>query len=569
MTIEVTAPDGSIAQFPDGTSEAVITNAMKAQFGPAAPSAGPSAPAFQVRPETQGPDNNLLETGKDIGRVALGGLTRGAMIVPDVANLARSGLNAGLDYLMPPTAEQRVAKESMPKPIGSQDAVNAVERVTGINTSPEGATTTTGKTVAPYVKTASEFVPAAVATGGGAIVGGVIPGIASEAAGQLTKGKWYEPLARIAGGFFAAPIATRAATPAPASAERTAMVNTLRGEGVDSITAGQATGSAPIRWAESALGDIGGGRASAIAERGKEQYTAAALRRVGENAERATPEVLDRALTRIGQQFDDLAARNVMGVDARLGQDLQAVQQQYNMLANPMQREVLHNALADVVDVIRQHGGVVPGQVYQTMRSRLNAAGRGSADSDAQLSQAMFGVMNALDDSMGRTLARTGNMADYRAWQEARREYRNFLPLERAATSAGADAAEGLLSPQAMRNAVVNQDRRAYARGQGDYADLARSGAGVLTTPPNSGTPARTYMQNLLPTLLSGSALGGVAAGGPGAAVGAAAALSPILLSRLMMSRPVQAYLANQAALASGRSQALRGAGEAAASLRE
>ena len=38
---------------------------------------------------------------------------------------------------------------------------------------------------------------------------------------------------------------------------------------------------------------------------------------------------------------------------------------------------------------------------------------------------------------------------------------------------------------------TVTQNRRAYARGQGDFADLARAGEGVMKPLPNSGTAPR------------------------------------------------------------------------------
>jgi hypothetical protein len=82
----------------------------------------------------------------------------------------------------------------------------------------------------------------------------------------------------------------------PASAERTALANNLTNEGVD-LTAGQRTDSKPLQWMESTLGDMpGSGRpASRVQENQGQQFTAAALQRVDETADRATPEVVDNA----------------------------------------------------------------------------------------------------------------------------------------------------------------------------------------------------------------------------------------------------------------------------------
>ena len=109
-------------------------------------------------------------------------------------------------------------------------------------------------------------------------------------------------------------------------------------------------------------------------------------------------------------------------------------------------------------------------------------------------------------------------------------------------TGAGSAVAEGLISPSQLRNAVVQQDRRGYARGHGDFSDLARAAEAIMKPLPQSGTAPRQFFQRLASGI--GAVLGGATAGLPGAAAGFAA---PAAAGRLLMSRPVQAYLGNQA----------------------
>lgn len=159
-------------------------------------------------------------------------------------------------------------------------------------------------------------------------------------------------------------------------------------------------------------------------------------------------------------------------------------------------------------------------------------------------------LSTSLDDAFERTLQRNGNTADLDALRQARNQYRNLLVIEKAATGAGSATAEGLLSPSQLKGAVVQQNRRAYARGQGDFADLARAGEAVMRPLPNSGTAPRQHFQNLVTAL--GSGIGGVlggAAGGPagGLAGVLAGAGAPSAAAYGLMSRPVQAYLGNQA----------------------
>lgn len=189
----------------------------------------------------------------------------------------------------------------------------------------------------------------------------------------------------------------------------------------------------------------------------------------------------------------------------------------------------------------------IGGESYQHLRSQLDRAAR-SAKANPELSSALRGMRESIDDAMERSISMT-NPADAGAWQEARRQYRNMLVLEKSATGAGENAALGLISPSQLRNATTVQNRRAYARGQGDFAELARAGEALMKPMPQSGTAPRLRAQNLgamLPTILGGGAGAGV--GGPaGAIVGAAAgAAIPRVAGALMMSRPGQAYLTNQ-----------------------
>lgn len=407
-----------------------------------------------------------------------------------------------------------------------------------------------------YLKTGAEFLPGLMMGGEGGLASRfvrnvAVPAIGSETAGQLTKGTAAEPYARIAGAM-AAPVAMSAArrvvTPLPASAERQALAETLRTEGVP-VTAGQATGSKPLQWMESALGDTpgSGGPAARIMENQGEAFTAAALRRAGIDANRATPDVIDNAFRRIGADIEGVGQRNNVLPTAALNNQLGAAERNYNNLVSPSNRApVVANTIDDLRGMIA--GGQIDGPQYNAITSRLARQARNSAN-DPHLQRALQDIRTALDNEMERSLFRTGNQQDMQVLRNARREYRNLMVIEKAATGAGSNAAEGLISPSQLRNAVVQQQtRRAYARGNGDFADLARAGEALLKPLPNSGTSPRhnvTHMLNTIGAIVGG---GAGAAGGPGgAAAGALAGLAaPAVAGRALLSRPVQAYLGNQ-----------------------
>lgn len=363
-------------------------------------------------------------------------------------------------------------------------------------------------------------------TGGlaGGAVGGVIGGLAAPAAATIANAL------------------RRVASPMTVSAERQAAADVLRGEGVD-LTAGQVTGSRALRNAES---ELGGQVAEAMMERQSEQFTRAALARAGIQAERATPDVIDNAFATIGRQFDDLAARNQIIPDQQLALDLQAAFSGYAQNVPPSQRAPIVAGIGqDLIDAMNR--GAISGEAYQAVRSSLERSARQNAGNPV-LANALRDMRTALDDAMERSLTAAGS-PDAGAWAAVRNQYRNMLVLEKAAGSAGENAALGLISPSALRNAAKSQSLRGYVRGQGDFADLARAGEALMKPLPNSGTAGRLRAQNLgaiVPSMLGGGA--GAGLGGPvGAVAGAAAgAAVPRIAGALLMSRPGQTYFQNQ-----------------------
>lgn len=353
------------------------------------------------------------------------------------------------------------------------------------------------------------------------------------------------PLVLGAGGWML----RKAISPFKTSPERVAMADALTRESVE-LTAGQKTGSNALRYAES---EIGGQKAADMMERQGEQYTSAALKRAGITADRATPDVIDDGFTRIGKQFDDLAARNQMQPDQKMLTDLRDVVTSYFSLVPESQRApIIKQVVGDILKTSSLNApngsNALKGASYQSLRSTLERAAKGAGD--PKLADALRGIKDTLDDTMERSIAKN-NPADAGAWQEARRQYRNMLVLEKSATGAGENTALGFISPSHLRSATVQQGRRGYARGRGDFAELARAGEALLKPLPNSGTPGRTAVRALgtsIPALLGAGA--GSSVGGPlGAMAGmAAGAMLPKIAGVLMMSKPGQAYLGNQAA---------------------
>lgn len=461
----------------------------------------------------------------DIGKSAVSGLGKGvvsALGLPgDIGTLAARGAEAAG---VPPEAREMAGKVFSAFPFtrpfatqpGSQEIQKQVEGVTGEFYKPQ---TKAGK----VTETVGEFAPAALMPGG-AIQRGL--NVAGPAAGaEIGEAVSGSPYGRMAGALLGGFAGARGITPAPATLERMQLVQALEREGVP-LTAGQRTGNRAMQWRESAAADqpFSAGRAAQLNEEQGRAFTGAVMRRMGASGdELATAPVIDREVGRIGNQFEQLSARNTLQADQQFVNDLMQTAQRYVADVIPSQRAAgsrnIQTIIQDVADTMQQSGGTMAGELYQATRSRLGRMAEGVRQSDPQLSTAIKGIQRSLDDAMRRSIS----PADRDAWNTANREYRNWKSIEKAVTGAGSQTAEGYISPSQLRSAVATQNRGQYARGQGDLAELARAGEAILKPLPQSGTAPRLNASNFsTANLLAG------------------------LYNRAALSGPMQTYLGNQ-----------------------
>tara|TARA_R110001606_G_C15127412_1_gene622871 strand:- start:51 stop:644 length:594 start_codon:yes stop_codon:yes gene_type:complete len=158
------------------------------------------------------------------------------------------------------------------------------------------------------------------------------------------------------------------------------------------------------------------------------------------------------------------------------------------------------------------------------------------------MARAASEVLEEIDEVINQSLMATGRVDDVARLQEARRQYRDYLAIERAATAAGAEMAGGLLTPNALRVGVQGQSPSAYVRGQrGDLGDITRAAQSVLKPLPSVLSGGGRALEQ------GGRAAMGVAGtymGGP--LVGIAGLVAPEIAGALARTRPAQAYLRNQ-----------------------
>jgi hypothetical protein len=287
----------------------------------------------------------------------------------------------------------------------------------------------------------------------------------------------------------------------------------------------------------------------AIREDQGRDFIRAAMRRAGENADDTMPGTINAARERIGGTIGQIANRNTLRFTPQLQAELQQIEDSLRFIppeaAGPVRarieqlRGMASPSAAPGVDP------TIPGASYRMMDSQLGRSIRSTSNGD--LRAALGDIRERLRTAMDASIS----PSDAQEWQQARRQYANLMNIATAAGRAGGGAAEGMMSPVALRQALDQSTGRGYAFGRGDLNELARIGQAVIKPPSDSGTAGRTYANNILTgSLVGGGAGSGAMIGGPlGAAAGAAGSLAlPRLAQMLMNSQAGQAYLRNQVA---------------------
>ena len=514
--------------------------------------------------------------GEDIAKGFAGGLGRGTAgtlgLGGDVGNLVRRGAGWGLEKLGYDEGARNQMLDRGAQAARIAVAVPGVGPLIGATTGPDTAAVTpqitrfTGDFYKPqtvpgqYAGTLGEFSAAAALPIPGSLaaraVNTVVPALASETAGQAYKGTAIEPYARFMGGVFGGLGAAKAITPAAAApAARQRAVNVLEESGVP-LTAGQRTGSGPIRWMEATASDMPGasGAAGRLVDRTKSGYDKAFTERAATRDElraRGVPDDVNlpdaRAAAAIKEarsdEYNRILRSNTMQADPPLIQGLYGVEQRYAANSLPSQRKTGAHDIEQIRDNIVDHlvagRGRATGEWYQKQREVLGKHQKSLENTDTAASQAMREMKRELDAAMARSLSPD----DAAALQRNNLRYANMKQLENAVATGGEH-----LSPAAVAQGVRSGRIGQYGRAEGNLDELANAGAMIMKDLPQSGTQPRQAAQNLfnLPSAVLAGGAGGATFGIPGALAGIAAVATPPLAARAVVSRPGQAYLGNR-----------------------
>jgi hypothetical protein len=409
-----------------------------------------------------------------------------------------------------------------------------------------------------YAETAGSFVPGALAVGGArlpALASGIFGGLGSEAAGQAAPAGW-EGLARFGGGILAGnvpAVASRAITLLPASPTRLPLIALAEKEGLaDKLTAGQKTGYRPLQVAEDVLSETpfaGGGAAKA-----KEDFSRAFTENITQKAGAppgtlADTEGLKTIRNNLQDNYKDLTGRYSVDLTSPdLASKLGNVANTYDTAVSIQQQSP--KIFNEIDKLLRTTGTRMTGEQYQDWRSKLTAElPRYGSHEQA----ALKGIRQAMDDAMASGMSPD----DAARLMDTNRKWAVYKTIVSTANRPGEAAAEGFISPQALKAEVSKFNKDAYATGAGPLADVARMGAGLAPRMPNSGTASRSNILRMIEgaSSLGGGTLGYQMGGVEGGILGAA---SPYILTaalgRGIMNPTVQQILGNQVMTRAGLS---------------
>lgn len=278
------------------------------------------------------------------------------------------------------------------------------------------------------------------------------------------------------------------------------------------LKASQISDSKTAKLLDSATGQVPFSGSAKFQASQQEAFNNAVGRTIGVNEKAITPEVFDRARQTIGNQFDTLAARNNMQITPELVQKLNALRSDVAATGNQEALTAIEKQFERILN--QQQNSELPGPAFKSLFSELGRMSSGGANPD----KAHYAAQ--MRELLGEAMDNSISPQDARAWQLARKQYRDLMTIEPLVGEASANG--GNISPAKLMGRVManKAGKASVARGKrGDLADIAAIGRRFIKEQvPDSGTARRTAVVDSL------KGLGAVA----GSAIGTGAAINPL-----------------------------------------
>lgn len=249
------------------------------------------------------------------------------------------------------------------------------------------------------------------------------------------------------------------------------------------VNAGQMSDSPAVRFAASVAGKAPFSGAGPARDLQQTAFNRAVSNTFGENAEKITPNVMASAKTRLGNEFDTVAANTTVKTDPKFYQDLHDTLNDAQLTLPKAEAEPLFKQAQNIMQKIDPNTGVISGDTYQALTRKGTPLSNAMSSADPNVKFYASQLKEALDGAMQRSAS--PDMA--KRLSVARTQYKAMKTVEDLAEK----STTGDISPASLLTPVRGSYGNMAYGGGGDLADLARIGQRFLKEPPSSGTAER------------------------------------------------------------------------------
>lgn len=277
-----------------------------------------------------------------------------------------------------------------------------------------------------------------------------------------------------------------------------------------------------------------------------EQFSRAALKRIGVNGSRATPKELERVYNEMKTSFEntigsiDTTARKIVPSSKQMDEVVDILGT-YGGQVNPSNAAPIFRNLYNAFQASAKSGQSLSKTQIKRFHDTLNAMTR-RGDVDGQFAREILPIVKQMVDSNLTKEARD-------AWRSTNGRYRDFLAIEKTLKS-GEGLYEGLVTPNKLASATQQVFKRSNLFGKSDLGQLAKAGGALMKRLPQSGTGPRLQAAGG-PASQDATRFGAAGFGYTGdpqtaAAAAALGTIVPPIRNQFISSPAGQAYLKNQ-----------------------
>jgi hypothetical protein len=302
--------------------------------------------------------------------------------------------------------------------------------------------------------------------------------------------------------------------------ERANLAATAVGKYDIPLTGPQVSTSPGMKIAESTVNRLPFSGAEGSIEAQRTAWNRAVIAEMGEDADRATPDVMNAARRRIGAMYDQVAQNTVIHVDNQFLQNLHDTLNQASQVLPKSEAEPLVKQAQNIIEKIDRTSKTIPGDVYQALTNTGAPLDRLLESENPNISYYANGLKKVLDGA----LERSASPADQAMLQAADKQWATMRTIQPIV----AKSPTGDISPALLAGQVNKSTGNGMAFGHGgNLGELARIGQAFLKEPGSSNTAERALTMAGFSSAATG--LGALAHGALGVAAGNLGAIPLVL----------------------------------------